>query len=532
MRKNKHIFIFILISIAAVLLPCFTDGTFYSYDAMAHYQRMKDINNQLYHINMPPLFDYYSDNWYGYSWNMFYPPLSAYLMGLIKVFSLYSISDVTQFKISIAAIIIIAFASMYLSSFTVLRCRYYAAIAAILFVGSGYFLNDAYIRIDAGELMAMAFAPLIIAGARAIINDSKGKSLFPIGVLAVLISNIPSFIVCLIYITLYFAINARAVTNKKNLIYIAKCIIFVSASSLFFTTPLIYHFFKGDVFAFHALAVSYNTIGKFGVSITELIFSEPLTTGMTTKGLVISSGLVLNILLFCYLFQNFIHDSLETKSIAIIALLFFAASTNLFPWHMISEKTPIIRFIQFPWRIMLIAVPATVIVSVFFLKRINSTILNATILTFSFVFCFFPMQSAMQNRVDEIKHHEFHDYMNTDFEDAKETNISKIQEIKNKPYILAISHSRSSITFKLSVSESGEIELPVMYYAGYQAKYNGSKIPVSSSEDGIAIINGPIQGDVELSYNKLITLIPFIFSSLSILLSLFLYLRKSRKKPH
>ncbi|EKY3195970.1 hypothetical protein RBA33_003241, partial [Cronobacter turicensis] len=286
MRKNKHIFIFILISIAAVLLPCFTDGTFYSYDAMAHYQRMKDINNQLYHINMPPLFDYYSDNWYGYSWNMFYPPLSAYLMGLIKVFSLYSISDVTQFKISIAAIIIIAFASMYLSSFTVLRCRYYAAIAAILFVGSGYFLNDAYIRIDAGELMAMAFAPLIIAGARAIINDSKGKSLFPIGVLAVLISNIPSFIVCLIYITLYFAINARAVTNKKNLIYIAKCIIFVSASSLFFTTPLIYHFFKGDVFAFHALAVSYNTIGKFGVSITELIFSEPLTTGMTTKGLV------------------------------------------------------------------------------------------------------------------------------------------------------------------------------------------------------------------------------------------------------
>lgn len=32
---------------------------------------------------------------------------------------------------------------------------------------------------------------------------------------------------------------------------------------------------------------------------------------------------------------------------------------------MISEKTPLIRFIQFPWRLMLIAVPATVIVSVF-----------------------------------------------------------------------------------------------------------------------------------------------------------------------
>ncbi|UQY45312.1 hypothetical protein [Mixta hanseatica] len=531
MKRNRHIVLFALASLFVLLYPCFMGGTFYSYDAMAHFQRMKDINNQLYHINMPPLFDYYSDNWYGYSWNMFYPPLSAYLMGLIKAFSLYSISDVTQFKISIAVIIIIAFASMYLSSFTVLRCRYYAAIAAILFVGSGYFLNDAYIRIDAGELMAMAFAPMIITGARAIIKDVEGKALFPLGVLAVLLSNIPSFIVCLIYITLYFTINVRMATNKQNLIYIAKCIIFVSAASLFFTIPLIYHFFKGDVFAFHALAVSYNTIGKFGVSITELIFSEPLTTGMTTKGLVISSGLVLNILLFCYLFKSFIPDSLGTKSIAIIALLFFAASTNLFPWYMISEKTPLIRFIQFPWRLMLIAVPATVIVSVFFLKSINSTILNATILTFSFIFSFFPMQSAMQNRVDEIRHHEFHDYMNTDFEDAKERNISKIQEIKNKPYLLAIIHSWSSITFKVSASESGEIELPVMYYAGYQAKYNGSKIPVSSSEDGITIINGPIQGDVELSYNKLITLIPFIFSSLFILLSLLLYLRKSRKKP-
>lgn len=531
MRSNKHILIFVFIAVTAVLLPCFVDGTFHSYDAMAHYQRMKDINNQLHQLNAPPLFDYYSNNWYGYSWNMFYPPLSAYLMGLVKVLSLYSIGDVTQFKIGIAAIIVIAFTSMYLSSLVIFRCRYYSIVSAILFVSSGYFLNDAYIRIDVGELMAMAFAPMIIVGARAITNNSEGKAFFPIGVLAVLLSNIPSFIVCLIYIAIYFTINISSVANKNGLIYITKSIVFVTASSLFFTIPLIYHFVKEDVFAFHALAVSYNTIGKFGISFSELIFSEPLTTGMTTKGLVISSGLILNVLLFCYLVKHFIHDSLETKSIAIIALFFFAASTNLFPWYIISEKTPIIRFIQFPWRLMLIAVPASVFVSVFFLKRIDSISLNATILTFSIVFSFLPMQAAMQSRVSEIDHHEFHDYMNTRFESNKEANIRKIQDIKDGTYIRNISHSWSSITFKVNVPESGEIELPVMYYAGYQAKYNGSKIPVKSSEDGIATINGPVIGDVELSYSKLITLLPFAFSLLFILFSIYLYFRKSQKKP-
>jgi len=176
-------------------------------------------------------------------------------MGVVKLITLYSISDANQFKATVGIITIIAFTSMYFASLKLLESKYYASIASILFICSGYFLNDAYIRIDIGELMAMAFAPMVIVGARAILIDGPGKVLFPVGVLFILLSNIPSFIVCLIYAVLYFLINIKKSLTKRVLIILVKSITFVVSSSLFFTIPLIYHFIKGDVFAFHALAV-------------------------------------------------------------------------------------------------------------------------------------------------------------------------------------------------------------------------------------------------------------------------------------
>lgn len=526
MESRSHVFLLAGIAIAIILYPCFMEGTFYSYDAMAHYQRMKDINNQISHFNVLPLFDYYSDNWYGYSWNLFYPPLSAYLMGVVKLITLYSISDANQFKATVGIIIIIAFISMYFASLKLLESRYYASIASILFICSGYFLNDAYIRIDIGELMAMAFAPMVIVGARAILIDRPGKALFPAGVLFILLSNIPSFIVCLIYAVLYFLINIKKSLTKRVLILLAKSIIFVVLSSLFFTIPLIYHFIKGEVFAFQALAVSYNTIGKFGVSLNEMLFAELLTSGMTTKGLVISSGVVLNILFLCYIAKRVILDSLETTSIFIIATLFLIASTQLFPWYMISEKTPVLRFIQFPWRLMLMAVPAIVLLSVSYLKSINLSLINYFALIFSFIFSFSPMQAAIQKRASEIQHHEFHDYMNTSFEDAKHDNIKEIQSIKKMDYIKSIKPSWSSLNFDISHPENGKIKLPVMYYPGYNAKYNGRDVSVGTSDNGIVTIDGPAQGTIELSYSKLLTLAPFILSLASLFSFSFIYFRR------
>ncbi|EON4257820.1 hypothetical protein ACLKAI_004433, partial [Escherichia coli] len=115
MNRNRHIVFFAIASLLVLLYPCFIGDTFFSYDSMAHYIRMKDTNEQFLHFDMPPLFDYYSNSWYGYSWNMFYPPLSSYVMWAIKPLTFYSITDVSQFKASIGMIILISFLSMYIS---------------------------------------------------------------------------------------------------------------------------------------------------------------------------------------------------------------------------------------------------------------------------------------------------------------------------------------------------------------------------------------------------------------------------------
>lgn len=531
MKCNRHIVLFSLVSLFVLLSPCFIGGTFFSYDSMAHFLRMKDTNEQLLHLDFPPLFDYYSNSWYGYSWNMFYPPLSTYIMWTIKALTLYNITDVTQFKASVGLIIIISFFSMYTSAIYVLKSKYYAQVASILFVTSGYFINDAFIRIDLGELLAMGLSPMIIVGSRALVTDSRGQYLFPIGVLGILLANIPSFIASMVYLVIYFCLNIKSLYSLKALKTVLKSIAFVSIGSLFFTVPLIYHFIKGEVFAFHALAVSYNTIGKFGINAVELFFGMKTQSGMTTKGLVISAGIILNILFLLHFAKNYKHEKMSDLSISLTCIILCLASTQYFPWYIVSEKTPILRFIQFPWRFMLIAVPAMVLISTRTLMKINIRRVDILIISSSILFSFYPMQNSIQNRVNEIAHHDFHDYMTTAFEKDKDLNIKYIQDLKKGKNISEITSQNSTLKFKINDHRSEIIALPLMYYPGYSATLNGVNINLYDSEKGIASIKGPAIGLIEITYNKIITTIPFIISIVFLLLCAFLAVYKNNKKP-
>jgi len=136
------------------------------------------------------------------------------------------------------------------------------------------------------------------------------------------------------------------------------------------------------------------------------------------------------------------------------------------------------------------------------------------------------MQAAIQKRASEIQHHEFHDYMNASFEDAKHDNIKEIQSIKKMDYMKSIKPSWSSLNFDINHPENGKIKLPVMYYPGYNAKYNGRDVSVGTSDNGIVTIDGPAQGTIELSYSKMLTLAPFILSLASLFSFSFIYFRR------
>ncbi|AYD43805.1 hypothetical protein [Yersinia rochesterensis] len=530
MHINFRLYLLAIITLFVVIYPCLIDGTFSSYDAMAHYGRLKDINNQIMNLQIPPLFDYYSDDWYGLSWNMFYPPLSVYVMGLVKFVFLFSLSEQNQFKISVAVIIIICFISMYISAMKLHKNNRYAIIAAILFSTSGYLLSDAYIRIDLGELLAMAFAPMLIVGSRALISGDEGKALFPISLSLILISNIPSFIASILYLTLLFLINIKKLIDIKTIKYLIISVFFVILSTAFFTVPLIYHFIKGNVFAFHALAVSYNTMGKFGVEISEMIFGTKSQTGLTTKGILISSGIIINIIFIFYIVRDAKKSNHVDLSILSICLLFLIASTNIFPWYMVSEKIPVVRFLQFPWRLMVICVPAMVLLLVYSLKSINSKSLNFLIIISALITSFYPMHNSIINRTNEIPHHEFHDYMTTVYEKNKNNNIDTIRNLKSNKKIEISNIKNGDITFTVDSESKKEITLPIMAYDGYKVTNNDLPIDYTQSDNGLILIKNPSNGIITVSYNKMLTTIPF-FVSFVFIVSCFIYLRvRSGKK--
>lgn len=526
MIKNIHLKLLCVVIIAVILYPCYTAGTFYSYDAMAHFERLGHINAQIGGMQFPPLFDYYSKDWYGYSWNMFYPPLSSYIMMILRVFTT---TEVDQFKLSIATIIIISFICMYFSALLLLKNKNYAAIASILFITSGYLLSDAYIRIDIGELLAMAFTPLLVVGAIQLVTNKESKFLFPLSISLILLSNIPSFIACIIYLVFFFALNIKAFIKKEVIFYLFYSIFVVVLSTLFFTVPLIYHFIKSDVFAFHGLAVSYNTIGKFGVDISEMAFGIKTSSGMTTPGILISSGLLINIL-YILSFKNLKKESKENAVASLLCVLMLLASTSLFPWYMVSESIPLIRFIQFPWRLMILS---TTIMSLFAAKALletNNNRINIFVLCLSAIISFYPMQTSIVNRAERIASHSFHDYMTIDFEKNKSSIIPHLKNIKSSEHVKLLSINGSTLKYSINQEpDDSKFELPIMAYDGYNISIAGKNIVYSKSEHGLIEIHAQKGDVITVRYSKYLSLYPLLISTIFIFLFI-PFLNRNRKK--
>ena len=97
-------------------------------------------------------------NGFGYSWNLFYSPITAYVP---LIFKLFTSSFVITLKLFMFVTIFLSGITMFQLVYNISKSYKAGVISAILYMCTPYHLTDLYNRIAVAELASFIFLPMI-----------------------------------------------------------------------------------------------------------------------------------------------------------------------------------------------------------------------------------------------------------------------------------------------------------------------------------------------------------------------------------
>ena len=182
--KYYLVIIFIAIMLTSALL---IDGLPKAHDINAHMARAVGMSKALKEGQIPPLMISNYTNGFGYSWNLFYPPLAPYAM---TVFKLFVGTYENALKVLIMVCMIISGISMFKLIEEITDKKKASLIGAIIYMCSPYILTDIYIRMALGEILSYAMLPILFLGIHNLFNGNGRKyTLITVGAVGILLSH-------------------------------------------------------------------------------------------------------------------------------------------------------------------------------------------------------------------------------------------------------------------------------------------------------------------------------------------------------
>ena len=178
-------------------------------------------------------------NEFGYSWNIFYSPLTAYVP---LIFRIINFTYTNCIKIFMFLVTFISGITMYLFVKKVTNNSKIALLSGIIYIFVPYRLTDMYVRNALAELTSFIFIPLIFLGVNNILNEKKKVDLYLIiGTVGLILTHLIVTMYTLIFVIIYILINYKKLKNMyviKNIIINLLLIIMISS---FFLMPLLEH---------------------------------------------------------------------------------------------------------------------------------------------------------------------------------------------------------------------------------------------------------------------------------------------------
>ncbi len=549
-----------------VSYPIYSDYLLHSHDIEFNLMRINGIKSALEIFQIPARIYPLVNNGYGYAVPMLYPELFLYLPAILR---LLNTSIEFCYKILLIFINIASVFSMYLAVKNISKSKSAGIVGSIIYATATYRLVTVYTRGAIGETLALSFLPLVIWGLYELCLGDKNKwYIFVIGITCVIQSHILSLISTFIIFAVICLFFIKNIIMQKRYSKFILAFVIIVLVNLWFIVPFL------DAYSLD-LAVKARpeeedpgyTFGTHNVIPSQLfnVFDDLSSYRDSNDSYYgIENEMNLSIGLFCLIgvplcliYCIKIKDNKSNnlykmiRILTFLGILFLLLSTSIIPWKDLEESYKIINWLsttmQFSWRFLgpatvAIVMTMSIIIGEYvdskYRKKANFIENYRIIFEIGFAsIVIFLIITAPYSKQDkyEIAYFNPVPYGEYYLEGTETEKFIEEQYNVSDDWILIDKYSKNGNKIVLDYINhvgNGYIEVPLLYYPGYEAKdENGKKLDISCGNNNVIRIEltEKKSGTITVQYKeKLIYCIADIISLITICVLIIYRIKNSK----
>lgn len=551
--EYANIAIIFIVSIFVCLPLLNKNCNIYIDDGIQHLCRLIGTEQTLVSKQFLPMIMSNFCNNFGYSWNIFYSPLTAYIP---LIFRIFSFSFETCLKLFMFVVTVATGIAMYKFVIKITKNKNIAILASVLYIIAPYRITDMYVRMALAELTSFIFIPMVFSGMYSIINENKKSSLLIIGASGLILTHT---VVCMYTAMLCFAYLIVFIRklNKKSILNLLVSLLMIVLITSFYWVGLAQHYFSTSYEVFVPGRMErVDVLNFYKTSLSQLVYTDQEQKMIYEIGIVTFIGLLLTpIAIMKFEKQEKEKDFTKIYGLfGILGIVLTIMTLKIFPF----EKLPgTFTMIQFTFRlfeftsfffaiisavnfwiliknfnirdVIIISLIACLLTTIYGKKisyekkydekdfieprRVTKDVgrINAGMASFEYLpsKAFNCLKTYIADREDVpiILNNSDNQITISDYEKNGSNMKMKIlkaspelangtdkvyevsEELTNEENTISEANQDDANSKANTTSEDIEIELPYIYYLGYRVKIDGKEVKYTESEHGFVQIN-------------------------------------------
>lgn len=518
--KEKEIINYILIIIASIIIsiPLANKNlNIYRDDGVQHICRIIGTEQTLADKQFLPMIMSNLCNNFGYSWNIFYSPLTAYMS---VVFRIFNFSYVNCLKLCMFVIVLLSGITMYKFALRITKNKKLATLASIIYILAPYRITDMYIRTALSELASFIFIPIVFEGLYIIVNEEKKSYKLALGATGLILTHqviaMYTAIICFIYLIVFFK-KLKSKTVLKNIgVNLLFCILMTS----FYWVGLLQHYLNTSYEVFVPGRMEREEVLIFyKAKFSQLFITNSEQTMIYAIGLLSVIGLVLTPIAY----KKIPKEYKKTYMFFLITgVILIGMTLSIFPFERLPQA---LTMLQFTFRLFTFTsfFFAFVVATNFAILIKNFKTFDVVVLLTISVLLLLPYKSKLDFNLQENEEKLINgvrvtentgrvhagmasmEYLPTKaFKNLKHIANRKDEVIvldNNEAVISDYTKQASNMNCKISnINKETTIELPYIYYLGYRVYADGQEIKYTESDNGFIQINIAKDSQIKVKY--------------------------------
>ena len=348
--KNKiKDYTIILVFAIIVSIPLLNKNfNIYGDDGIQHIARLMGTYQSITEGEIPPVIMSNFCNGFGYSWNIFYSPMTAYVP---LIFNMFTNSFELMLKLFMILVTFLTGIAMYEFVKKVTKNRYAGILAGIIYILAPYRLTDVYMRIAISELTSFIFIPIVFLGMYNIFNSEEKNNvhkslLLTVGATGLILTHIVIAMYTAVFCLVYVLVNIKKLKEKQIWKMLAINILLTLLLTSFYLVPMLEHKFSIEYEVFQPGRMERTEeLIRNKVDLVDLLYTKQNHFSYEI-GLISLIGVVFTLLTY----KNINKDMKKIYWFSLISgFVCIIMSLKIFPF----EKLPsILKMIQFTFRLL------------------------------------------------------------------------------------------------------------------------------------------------------------------------------------